>query len=126
MRRQSGEQRNISGPGRRDPEIVNVAGVEAARRIAGRDAIVARVCKLAESKAGNGIRVRRVRVRPAWSHEYDERTGVVVDVEVSASDDNRFSYWEALNKSLDALGETLSPADRSWLDSEVSLTVIRS
>jgi hypothetical protein len=96
------------------------------RRIAGREAIVARICQLAESTAGHSVRVHRIMVRAEWSHEYDERTGVVVDVEVTASNQCRFSYWEELINRLDEIAASLAPVDQSWLDREVSLTVIRA
>lgn len=96
------------------------------RRIAGRQAIVARICQLAESTGGHSVRVHRIMVRAEWSHEYDDRTGVVVDVEVTASNECRFSYWKELNNRLDEIAASLAPADKSWLDREVSLTVIRA
>jgi hypothetical protein len=35
---------------------------------------------------------------PAWSHEYDEHNGVVIDIEIKADPDKRFSYWDALSE----------------------------
>jgi len=65
-------------------------------------------------------------VRAEWSHEYDDRTGVVVDVEVTRVKRVPFSYWKELNNRLDEIAASLAPADKSWLDREVSLTVIRA
>jgi hypothetical protein len=128
MQHQSGEQRKIGKPIEGLPErIADATSSEAARRIAGREEILRRLCELAESAAReHGAQVKKVSIRPAWSHEYDERTGVVVDVDVIASDDTRFAYWEALNECLDKLAELLPAVDRNWLENEVSITVMRN
>jgi hypothetical protein len=128
MQHRTGQQRKINKPLNRRPEkIADTISSESAKRIAGREEIVGRLFELAEAAAReHGIEVKKVSLRPAWSHECDERTGVALDVDVIASDDARFFYWEALNERLEKLGQSLPSVDREWLDNEVSTTVMRS
>jgi len=100
---------------------------EAARCFRGHERIVQEVCSLAkEETQARGLVLLHIDVRPAWSHEYDERTGIVIDVEIRASSDERFSYWDAVCERLNELEETLSPEDRCFLNNEVSFIVNRS
>jgi len=127
MRRKGAEQRKINHSIPGVPQIFDTIGAEVAKRIAGREQILRRVYELAQSEAAErGVKVKRVSIHPAWSREHVEKTGVVVDVDVVASSDERFSYWEALSESLCELADSLRPADGNWLQKELSLTVIRS
>src|SRR5579864_1932855 len=127
MRRKGGEQRKVNHLIPSRPQRIDTPGTEVGQRIAGREEILERVCELAQSQAAKQrVEVKKVGIRPAWSHEYDEKTGVVVDVDVVASNDERFSYWEALGESLAELADTLPSVDANWLQKELSLTVIRS
>jgi len=128
MRHKGGEQRKMSQPIRGFAAgITDSVGAEAVNRIAGREALLGRICKLAKAEAAErSLRVNKLSIHAAWSHEYDEQTGVIVDIDVTASDEDRFSYWEALNERLDELAASLSQPDRDWLQSDLSLTVVRS
>jgi len=93
------------------PTLTETIDPEAARRFSDHERIVQEVCSLAKEEAqARGLTLLRIEVRPAWSHEYDERTGIVIDVEIRASSDERFSYWdtvcERLSYSEFHLGET--------------------
>ncbi|MBI3798979.1 MAG: hypothetical protein HY268_18695 [Deltaproteobacteria bacterium] len=100
---------------------------EAARRFRDHERIVYEVCSLAKEEAqARGLVLLRVDVRPAWSHEYDERTGIVIDVEIRASSDERFSYWDAVCERLNQLEDLLSPEEQRFLNDEVSFIVSRS
>jgi hypothetical protein len=100
---------------------------DAARRFSGHERIVQKVCSLAQEEAqARGLALLQIDVRPAWSHEYDEHTGIVIDVEIRASSDERFFYWDAVCERLNELEETLSPEDRSFLTDEISFIVNRS
>ncbi len=128
MRHEGGDKRVMGQPPRGLVEsIADSISAQAAKRIAGREEVVERICELAGAQAAKrNLRVNEISVHAAWSHEYDENTGVVVDVNVTASDEDRFSYWEALNERLDELAASLPQNARDWLESEVSLTVIRA
>jgi hypothetical protein len=128
MLNQIRKQRKPSTPIEAFPEnLVGAVSAETAKRIAGREEILIRFRQMAESAAmQHGTRVVRVNIRPTWSHEYEERSGVAVDLDVVASDEARFAYWEALDECIDKLAQSLPLADRNWLENEVSLTVIRS
>ena len=128
MARMITEQLNIRQPLRRiSEEIACRISPETARRIDKHEKIVKRACELAESMAQeHAVKLRSITVGPTWSHEYDERSGVTVHVDIAATNDARFSYWEALNKALEDLAQSLPTAGRNWLENEVSITVMRS
>lgn len=128
MQHEGGEERVTGQPPRDVVEsIADSISAQAAKRIAGREEVVGRICEVARAQAAkHNLRVNEISIHAAWSHEYDENTGVVVDVNVTASDEDRFSYWEALNEGLDELAASLPQNDCDWLQSELSLTVIRA
>jgi hypothetical protein len=109
------------------PILTETIDPEAARRFSGHERIVQKACSLAKEEAqARGLVLLHIDVRPVWSHEYDERTGIVIDVEIRASSDERFSYWDAVCERLNELEETLSPENRCFLNDEVSFIVNRS
>jgi len=109
------------------PTLIESVSPEAARRLSGHESTVQAVCSLAKEEAqARGLSLLKIEVRPAWSHEYDERTGIVIDVEIRASSDERFSYWDAVCERLNELAESVSPEERCFLNDEVSLVVSRS
>src|SRR5713101_1322312 len=88
--------------------VIETITPEAVERLKGHERIVQEVCSLAKEEAqARGLSILRIDVRPAWSHEYDERTGIVIDVEIRASSDERFSYWDAVCERLNELEESL-------------------
>ena len=106
------------------PVAVETSDPEAARRFRGHEKIVQEVCSLAKEEArARGLALLHIDVRPAWSHEYDERTGVVIDVEIKATTDEQFSYWDAVCERVSQLEDALSLEDRSFLTDEISLVV---
>ncbi len=109
------------------PTLTETIAPEAARRLGGHESTVQAVCSLAKEEAqARGLSLLKIEVRPAWSHEYDERTGIVIDVEIRASSDERFSYWDAVCERLNELAESVSPEERCFLNDEVSFIVNRS
>lgn len=57
---------------------------EAARRFSSHESLEQEVCALVKEEAQTrGLALLRIDVRPAWSHEYDEHTGVAKE-ELSA------------------------------------------
>lgn len=100
---------------------------EAERRFRGHEKVVQEVLSLAEKEArARGISLVKIDVRPAWSHEYEERTGVVIDVEIKATAEERFSYWDAVCEWLDQLADSLPPKEQRFLNDEISFIVNRS
>ena len=100
---------------------------EAVRRFSGHESLVQKVCSLAKEEAqARSLPLLCIEVRPAWSHEYDERTGIVIDVAIKASSDERFSYWDAVCERLNGLAESVPPEERCFLNGEVLLIVNRS
>ena len=89
--------------------------------------LVHEVCSLAKEEAqARRLTLLCIDVRPAWSHEYEERTGIVIDVEIQATTNERFSYWDAVCERLNELEDSLPSEERRFLNDEVSFIVNRS
>lgn len=73
-----------------------------------------------------GFLFSRLMYAPPGHHKYDERTGIVIDVEIKASSDERFSYWDAVCERLNELAESVPPEELCFLNDEVSFIVNRS
>lgn len=100
-------------------------GVE--QRVKGYKKILLLVGDLVRDEAmKQGIRVIRIEAGPAWSHEYDEQSAVVVEAEIEAGSDQRFSYWEAVSERIDSLGDSLSARNKGFLNKRLSLVVSRA
>jgi hypothetical protein len=100
-------------------------GVE--RRIKGYKKTLLLVGDLVRDEAmKQGIRIRRIEARPAWSHEYDDQSAVVVEAEIEAAAEQRFSYWEAVSDRIDSLSDSLSARNRGFLNNRLSLVVSRA
>lgn len=100
---------------------------EARQRLKGHERLAQAVSALAtEDAQARGLSLLKIDVRPAWSHEYDEHTGVVIDVEVQATPDERFAYWDAVCERLHQLDDTLPPEEQHFLNNELAFIVSRS
>jgi len=109
------------------PTTIETVTPEAVQRLHGHESIAQQVCFLAKEEAqARGLALLRIDVRPAWSHEYDERTGVVIDVEIKVSTDERFSYWDAMCERLNELAESVPPEERCFLNYEIFFVVRRT
>src|SRR5260370_30470042 len=97
------------------------------QRIKGYKKILLLVGDLVRDEAmKQGIRVRRIEARPAWSHEYEEQSAVVVEAEIESGAEQRFSYWEAVSDRIDSLSDSLSARNRGFLNNRLSLVVSRA
>lgn len=106
------------------PTIIETMAPEAVRRFSGRERIVQSICALAKQEArARGLALLHIDVRPAWSHEYDERTGVVIDVEIKATTDERFSYWDVVCERISQLEDSLSPEEQRFLQDQAFFVV---
>ena len=100
---------------------------EVSKRLQGHDQLVQSIEALARQEAqGRGLVLRKIDIRPAWSHESDEPTGVVIDVEVEATADERFSYWDAICEQIQHLETSLAPEEQRFLNDDIALIVSRS
>ncbi len=119
-----GETGQTGGMHLRSPMVITP---EVGQRLRGREKLLQTVYAIAHEEAQKqGIHLRKVTVRPAWSNEYDERTGVVVDVEIEGAADDRFSYWESVCTRLQDLESALPPQERDFLVNDLSFIVNRS
>jgi len=97
---------------------------ESARRLRGHEKLLENPVFVAEQEASaRGISLLKIDVLPAWSHEYEERSGVVIQVEVRATDEQRFGFWEGMSERMDSLQDTLAPAENDFLTDEISVIV---
>ena len=97
----------------------------AAERLGGHDRIISEIGRIAtELSAQRGLPLVGIAVRPAWSHEYEE-TGIVVEVTLQCSPEDRFAYWEALGEATDTLAASIPAEQSRFLDADVSLIVER-
>ena len=72
---------------------------ETARRLEGHEQLLEKLIVLIEGEAtARSLSIIRIEVLPAWSHEYEEKTGIVIQVEVKATDEQRFSLWEGIGE----------------------------
>lgn len=109
------------------PTTIETLSPEAAERFRGHERIVQEVCSLAKEEAqARRLTLLCIDVRPAWSHEYDERRGIVIDVEIKASSDERFSYWDAVCERLSQLEDSLPQEEQQFLNDQVFFVVNRS
>jgi hypothetical protein len=100
---------------------------EVKKRLAGHEQLVNSICALVRQEARDrGLALSTIDIRPAWSHESDEQTGVIIDVEVKATTDERFSYWDGVSERTHQLDASLSPEEKQFLNDDVSLVVSRS
>jgi hypothetical protein len=76
-----------------------------------------------QEAAARGISLLKIDVLPACSHEYEERCGVVIQVEVRATDEQRFCFWEGMSERIDSLQDTLAPEEKDFLTDEISVIV---
>jgi len=97
---------------------------EAARRLRGHEKLLQKLAFVVEEEtAARGISLLKIDVLPAWSHEYEERAGVVIQVEVGATDEQRFSLWEGISERIDSLHDTLASEEKDFLTGEISVFV---
>ena len=101
--------------------------LEVRRRLRGHEHLVQTICALTRYQAAvRGLMLRTIGLRPAWSHESDEQTGIVIDIEVKATVDDRCAYVDAVCEQIHQLEASLSPEDQHFLNDEIFLIVSRS
>jgi hypothetical protein len=92
------------------------------QRLIGRTSLMRQICSLIKEEIDTFQTSARIRVRPAWSHEYENRSGIVIDVEANVDDDRRFLLWDAISTKVAALSN-LSEADQSFVNDNISVFV---
>ena len=80
--------------------------------------------KLVDQAAqSNDVHINTVEIRPAWSHEDDDRSRVTMDIQVDTEPERRFIYWEAVSDKVDLIAVSLSPRHRHFVNSSLSILV---
>jgi hypothetical protein len=99
---------------------------EAAQRTQGHEELVKKICTVAEEEAQRcGISLLSMRIRPSWSHESNEQTGIVIDAAVNAPSNERNHYWDAVCEQMSRLESSLPSAESDFLSNEIFFIVSR-
>lgn len=97
---------------------------EAKRRLEGRESLVDQVHLIVEEEAAIlKIGIKRIVVRPGWSHEYQDKTSVVMYVEIQGETESRFSLWDAICERLQRLENSLPDHARQFLSENIFVAV---
>jgi hypothetical protein len=98
----------------------------AQERISGNKSLVATVFGVIKEEVKHAAVLPTITVRPAWSHEYEDLTGIVIEVEIEGDTEKRFTLWEAISSKLDALLDTISSEEQSFLTDNITVIVNQS
>ena len=86
--------------------------------------LVSEICEmLGQIARERAVALERVDIRPAWSHEYEETRGMVVDIEVRSPTEEALAYWQLLSETLEQRALTFDAASRRFLEENVSVMV---
>ena len=99
---------------------------DAQERLSGYASLVGKVYSVIKSEAKRYDVFPIVAVRPSWSHEYEDRTGVVIEVEIKGDSEKRFNLWDAISAKLDDLLDSISEDEKSFLTARLSVIVNQS
>src|SRR5437660_208982 len=98
----------------REPLIVERP--EATLRYEHHRKLVSEICGIiGEIARERAVALERVDIRPAWSHEYEETRGIVVDIEVHSPTEQALAYWQALSEALEQRALTFDAASKEFL-----------
>jgi hypothetical protein len=101
--------------------------LEVKQRLQGHEQLVHTICTFAIQEAeARGLALDSINIRPTWSHEDDENTGIVIDVEIKAMADERLVYWNAVCERINQLEEMLQLEEQRFLNDEIYFIVNRS
>lgn len=99
---------------------------EANRRLASHEDLKEQLVSIVEESALElNVPLKRIAVRPGWSHEYEDTTSVVIDVEIEGTDNQRFSLWDVTCEKIDELRDLLPVEEVHFLTNEISIVVGR-
>ncbi|HXR36081.1 MAG TPA: hypothetical protein VN754_09055 [Candidatus Binataceae bacterium] len=111
-----------TSPANREPVIVERP--EAILRYKHHRRLVSEICQmLGQIARERAVALERVDIRPAWSHEYEETRGIVVDIEVRSPTEEALAYWPLLSATLEQRALTFDAASRKFLEENVSIMV---
>lgn len=100
---------------------------DAERRVAKHKGLVGRLVSTIVTEAKKlDIRLLKVTVTPAWSHEYEETNGVVMEAEIKGNADERFLLWDSVGERIGVLQDLVGDTERQFLTEQVSFVVTRS
>jgi len=98
----------------------------AQERLSGYGMLAEKVYAVIKGEAKRADVLPSIVVRPSWSHEYEDRTGVVIEVEIKGDTEKRFNLWDAISSKLDAFLDSISAEEQSFLTDKLSVIVNQS
>jgi hypothetical protein len=100
---------------------------EAKRRLQGHEDLIAQLHSIVEEEASrlNAV-VDGIIVRPGWSHEYEDKSSVVLYVDIRGGTETRFSLWDSICEKTGRLANSLPKDVRLFLNENVSIVVNRN
>ncbi len=108
-------------------DITKEVFTEAEKRLANHSGLLEQLISIIETEANKlNIPVRKITARPAWSHEYDEETGVVIDIQITGSAVDRFRLWDAISEKIEKHQASFSEKENYFVAKEISFVVNRS
>jgi hypothetical protein len=119
-----GQLVTFTEPGLTEPKIEVFS--DAQERLSGHTVLAEKVYSVIKEEAKRSDVLPSIVVRPSWSHEYEDLTGIVIDVEIHGDDDKRFTLWDAISSKLDALLDSMSAEEQAFLMDNLSVVVNKS
>lgn len=96
----------------------------AQERLSGHASLTEKVYAVIKEEAKRADIRPRITVRPSWSHESEDQTGVVIDVEITGDSRQRFDLWDAISAKLDSLLDTQPKREQLFLIDNISVVVV--
>jgi hypothetical protein len=110
-----------------DMKNIKPMSLEVRQRLQGHEQLVHTICMFAIQEAeALGLMLDSINVRRTWSEEYDEKAGLVIDLEIKAMADERLVYWNTLCERITHLEEMLPLEEQRFLNDEICFIVNRS
>ena len=110
---------------RSKPAVAEVVP-EAKLRLRGYEELLGKLNSFVEAEAKRlNVVINRIIIRPGWSHEYEDKTSVVIYVEIQGGDEERFSLWDSICENIDNQSNSLPAPTRQFLNDNIFVVVNR-
>src|SRR5713226_615226 len=102
------------------PEVKEIIpkknSTEAERRLGKHNRLLGSLISAIETEAlKRHIAITKLTVHPAWSHEYEENSGIVINTEIKGNAEERFALWDAVSEKTEKLQAFFDPEDGKFL-----------
>ncbi len=96
---------------------------DAKQRLANHEVLARKIYSVICEQLNAFQSIAKIRVRPSWSHEYDDETGIVIDVELKVDSELRFLLWDVISAKVSDL-RNISDDDRAFIQNNISINLI--